>query len=163
MIKVLFVCTGNICRSPAAEGIMEKKLIDSGLDKYVETDSAGTIGYHTNELPDERMRKNALKRGYKLEHYARKFNPDIDGKYFDYILVMDEDNYNALIRMDVNGTYSDKILRTTDFSSDNKIREVPDPYYGGDEEFERVLDILENSIDNFLKTIVKEIEKRNIK
>ncbi|MDT3697077.1 MAG: low molecular weight protein-tyrosine-phosphatase [Ignavibacterium sp.] len=163
MIKVLFVCTGNICRSPAAEGIMKKKLIDSGLDKYVEVDSAGTIGYHTNELPDERMQMHALNRGYTLDHLARIFDPNIDGDKFNYILIMDDYNYDALTRMDTSNKFKKKILRTTDFSSHKEIREVPDPYCGTSEEFENVLDILEDSIDNFIKFIRKEIEKRSIK
>lgn len=163
MIKILFVCTGNICRSPAAEGIMKKKLIDYGLDKYVKVDSAGTIGYHAEEQPDERMQMHALKRGYTLDHLARKFNPNTDGDKFNYILIMDDYNYDALVRMDTSNKYKSKIFRTTDFSSNKEIHEVPDPYYGTGEGFERVLDILEDSIDNFIKFIQREIEKRDIK
>lgn len=163
MIKVLFVCMGNICRSPAAEGIMKKKLIDAGLEKFVEVDSAGTIGYHKGEPPDERMIIHASGRGYKLEHRARKFNINSDAEYFDYILTMDEDNYNTLLRLDTNKKLREKIFRITDFSSYKEVSEVPDPYYGEGEGFERVIDILEDCIENFLRTIRKEIEKRNIK
>lgn len=163
MIKVLFVCMGNICRSPAAEGIMKKKLIDAGLEKFVDVDSAGTIGYHEGEQPDARMIVHASGRGYNLEHKARKFNLNKDADYFDYILTMDADNYNALMRLDSSKTFRDKVFRMTEFSSNKKVREVPDPYYGGSDGFERVIDILENCIDNFIKIIRKEIEKRDIK
>lgn len=163
VIKILFVCMGNICRSPAAEGIMKKKLSSAGLEKLVEVDSAGTIGYHEGEPPDARMIIHASGRGYKLDHKARKFNANKDADYFDYILTMDSDNYNTLMRMDKNNKIKDKVYRITDFSTDKKVREVPDPYYGGSEGFERVIDILEDCIDNFLIMLRADIEKRNLK
>lgn len=161
MIKVLFVCMGNICRSPAAEGILRKKLVDAGLQNLVLVDSAGTIGYHAGEPPDSRMIAHASGRGYKLEHRARKFDPVKDAEYFDYILTMDDDNYNTIIRTDISRKLSDKLFRVTDFSSSKSVREVPDPYYGGSKGFERVIDILEDCLDNFLIMLKEEIGKRN--
>lgn len=163
VIKILFVCMGNICRSPAAEGIMKKKLSAAGLEKLVEVDSAGTIGYHEGEPPDARMIVHASGRGYELDHKARKFNVNRDADYFDYILTMDSDNYNTLMRMDKNNKMKNKVLRITDFSTYKQVNEVPDPYYGGSEGFERVIDILEDCIDNFIKKLMADIEKRNLK
>ena len=163
MIKVLFVCMGNICRSPAAEGIMKKKLVDTGLEDFVEVDSAGTIGYHQGEQPDARMIVHAANRGYTLEHRARKFNLNKDADYFDYILTMDEENYDTLMRLDTSKKLRDKVFRITDFSSYKDVVEVPDPYYGGSDGFENVIDILEDCTDNLIKKLQEEIEKGNNK
>ena len=163
MIKVLFVCMGNICRSPAAEGIFKKIVKEANLEDNIEVDSAGTLDYHEGELPDARMRKHALKRGYNLDSHARQFNPKKDFDKFDYIVTMDDDNYAEIIRSDYNKIYRNKIYKMTDFSSDKSVKEVPDPYYGGANGFENVLDILEDSIANFLNKIRSDIERNDHK
>ncbi len=149
---------GNICRSPAAEGILKKKISENGLAEQIIVDSAGTIGYHSGESPDERMQAAAKKRGYILEHLARKFNPNSDFEKFDYILTMDDDNYFEITRLDVDKKYKDKIFRITDFQNDEDVTQVPDPYYGGSAGFENVLDILEESIDGFIKKISNDVK-----
>lgn len=153
MPKVVFVCMGNICRSPAAEGVFRKLVESEKLENEIEIDSAGTIGYHTGELPDARMRKHANQRGYELTSRARQFNPAIDFDYFDYIVTMDDDNFWDITSLDKKGICKSKIYKMCDFSSDKTIKEVPDPYYGGSEGFEFVLDILEDSTKNLLKKI----------
>lgn len=148
---------GNICRSPAAEGIMKHLINKNGYYGKVLIDSAGTLDYHENELPDARMRKHAMKRGYVLDSKARQINYN-DLKEFDYILTMDDDVHDYVLKMDIEKKYHNKILKMTEFSSDKNINEVPDPYYGGDDGFEFVLDILEDSTKNLLKKIKPEIE-----
>ena len=150
---------GNICRSPAAEGVFKKIIKNANLDQKIEVDSAGTIDYHEGELPDARMRKHAAKRGYNLNSHARQFNPKKDFDEFDYIITMDDDNYNDIIRLDPDKLYRNKIIKMTDFSSDKSVKEVPDPYYSGADGFENVLDILEDSISNFLKKIQADVER----
>lgn len=153
MPKVLFVCMGNICRSPAAEGVFRKLVESEKLENFIVIDSAGTIGYHIGELPDSRMRKHAKQRGYELTSRARQFNPAIDFNNFDYIVTMDDDNFSNITSLDNKVIYKNKIYRMCDFSSDKTIKEVPDPYYGGSDGFELVLDILEDSTKNLLKKI----------
>jgi protein-tyrosine phosphatase len=162
MIKVLFVCMGNICRSPAAEGIFKKFVADANLERKISIDSAGTIGYHTGELPDSRMRKHALTRGYILDSRARQFNPKQDFEEFDYIVTMDNENYSDIKKLDIKKLYNDKILKMGDYISDKNVSEVPDPYYGGSEGFEYVINILENGSKNLLTKIKADLE-RNIK
>lgn len=163
MLKVLFVCMGNICRSPAAEGVFKKIVKDANLEDNIEVDSAGTIDYHAGELPDARMRKHAAQRGYNLNSLARQFNPKKDFEIFDYIIAMDDDNFDDIVRSDYNNINRNKIFKMTDFSSDKNIKKVPDPYYGGSNGFENVLDILEDSTKNFLNKIRVNIEKRDHK
>lgn len=161
MIKVLFVCTGNICRSPAAEGIFKKFVEDAKLGNDISIDSAGTIGYHSGELPDTRMRKHASVRGYNLDSHARQFTPKNDFEEFDYIITMDDDNYADITKLDYKKIFSSKIFKMVDFISDKNINEVPDPYYGGAEGFEFVIDILENGIKNLLTKIKNDLERNN--
>ena len=161
MIKVLFVCTGNICRSPAAEGIFKKFVRDANLENDISIDSAGTIGYHSGELPDARMRKHASARGYNLDSRARQFNPKKDFEEFDYIITMDNYNYTDLIQLDRKKLYTNKLFKMADFISDKNISEVPDPYYGGAEGFEFVIDILEDGTKNLLTKIKKDLERNN--
>ena len=161
MIKVLFVCTGNICRSPAAEGIFRKFVRDANLENDISIDSAGTIGYHSGELPDARMRKHASVRGYNLDSRARQFNPMKDFEEFDYIITMDDYNYTDLIQLDRKKLYTNKLFKMADFISDKNISEVPDPYYGGAEGFEFVIDILEDGTKNLLTKIKKDLERNN--
>ena len=144
--KILFVCLGNICRSPAAEGVMKK--LAEGLP--IEIDSAGTAGYHIGELPDVRMRSHARKRGYDLTSRARQFDPATDFEIFDRIIAMDESNVRDLQMMDVKKKYHHKLSLMTDYSHSMNVDEVPDPYYGGPEGFEHVLDILEDACAGLL-------------
>jgi len=155
MINVLFVCMGNICRSPSGEAVMNKFIKRAKLDDEIKCDSAGTIAHHEGEQADARMKRHALKRGFRLTSVARKFR-NIDFENFDYIIAMDDTNYQDLLSFDSEGRYKDKIFMMTDYSS-NGYTEVPDPYYGGPDGFENVLDILEDSCGGLLEVIKKRI------
>jgi len=159
--RILFVCMGNICRSPAAEGIAKKFLEKRGLNGTIEIDSAGTLDYHTGELPDPRMIKHASKRGYKLDSRARQFNPEKDFEYFDYIVTMDDDNYFEITSLDRKNKYKDKVLKMVSFGNKIKADEVPDPYYTGSDGFEYVLDILEDSVEGLLNKVEDDIRREN--
>ncbi len=147
--KILFVCLGNICRSPAAEGVM-KNLV-KGLS--IEIQSAGTAGYHIGDLPDSRMRSHARKRGYELVSRAQQFDPSIHFEQFDLIVAMDRNNLSDLKSMDRENKYHHKLSLMTDYSQTMDVNEVPDPYYGGPAGFEHVLDILEDSCTGLLKKL----------
>jgi protein-tyrosine phosphatase len=152
---------GNICRSPAAEGIAKKLVEKRGLDGTIEIDSAGTLDYHTGELPDQRMIKHASKRGYRLDSKARQFNPERDFEHFDYIVTMDDDNYDEITSLDKKNKYKDKILRMISFGEKLKVDEVPDPYYTGSDGFEYVLDILEDSVEGLINKVEDDIRSEN--
>ena len=149
--KIIFVCLGNICRSPAAEAVMIRKLTGNNLGDSVEVDSAGTIDYHAGEQADARMRVYAEKRGYKLTHLARKFNPDSDFEKFDYIITMDDNNFEEIKALDLDNKFAKKIYRMVEFSKNYDVTEIPDPFYGGREGFENVLDILEDAASGLLE------------
>jgi len=157
--RILFVCMGNICRSPAAEGIAKKFLENRGLDGTIEIDSAGTLDYHAGELPDSRMIKHASKRGYQLDSKARQFNPEKDFEYFDYIVTMDDDNYNGITSLDKKNKYRHKVFKMVSFENKIKADEVPDPYYTGSDGFEYVLDILEDSVEGLLNKVEDDIRR----
>ncbi|HEY6436215.1 MAG TPA: low molecular weight protein-tyrosine-phosphatase [Ignavibacteriaceae bacterium] len=159
--KILFVCMGNICRSPAAEGIAKKLIENKGLSESIEIDSAGTLDYHTGELPDSRMIKQAAKRGYKLDSTARQFNPKKDFNYFDYIVTMDDNNYSEITALDLKNLYEDKVFKMVSFSKKQMVNEVPDPYYSGSQGFELVLDILEDSVEGLLNKVEDDIRREN--
>ena len=148
-VKILFVCLGNICRSPAAEGIMKK--LTEGLP--VEVDSAGTAGYHIGDLPDARMRSHARTRGYILDSRARQFDETNDFEKFDYIITMDKSNLRDIQSLDRHRKYRNKVSLMTDYAQTLHVSEVPDPYYGGPDGFEHVLDILEDACNGLLKNI----------
>ena len=152
---------GNICRSPAAEGIAKKFLEKRGLDGKVEIDSAGTLDYHEGELPDPRMIKRASKRGYNLDSRARQFNPEMDFEHFDYIVTMDDDNYYEITSLDRKNKFSSKIFKMVSFGYKIKVKEVPDPYYSGSDGFENVLAILEDSIEGLLNKVEDDIGSEN--
>ncbi|CAA9890597.1 putative Protein-tyrosine-phosphatase [Candidatus Methylobacter favarea] len=151
-IKVLFVCMGNICRSPTAEGVFAKLLREHALEEHFILDSAGTHAYHLGEAPDLRAQKAALERGIELGHLrARKVALE-DFEEFDFLLAMDCENYSAL--MDIcPDKHKEKIGYFLDYASHLGEREVPDPYFGGKHGFERVLDMIEHASAGFLKTL----------
>ena len=156
MKKILFVCLGNICRSPTAEGVMNKLLEEKSLSHKIECDSAGTSSVHSGELPDSRSIKHALKRGVSMNSRSRPFDKSIDFDKFDLILVMDKNNLRSIKNQDLNNIYSEKIRLMTEFCSSMKVEEVPDPYFSGDEGFEVVLDILEDASEGLLKHLLNE-------
>ncbi len=153
-VKVIFVCLGNICRSPAAEGIFKKMVEDCGLQDDIFVDSAGTSGWHIDNLPDERMRHHGQLRGYNFNSRARKFIAE-DFKNFDYIIVMDDSNYKNASALAENDEDLKKMFKMTDFSTPSKFDydHVPDPYYGDAKGFELVMDLLEDAAENLLDEI----------
>lgn len=166
MIKVLFVCLGNICRSPTAHGVLERKLAMTGLSDVVEVDSAGTAAWHVGKQPDQRSQEAARKRDYDLSHLrARQAIPE-DFLEFDYVLAMDNENLENLQRMMPSGTTkaTPKLFLETYSTSALKaqgLTEVPDPYYGGEGGFETVLDMIEEASDQLILDI-KSNEKLKI-
>ena len=148
--SVLFVCMGNICRSPTAEGVFRKLVSDAGRDAEFEVDSAGTIGYHEGSKADPRMRSAALDRGYRLESRARRIVV-ADFEFFDLIVTMDEDNFRSVQEM--NPGSGARVVRMCDYCEKHDEREVPDPYYGGEDGFRTVIDILEDACGNLLREI----------
>lgn len=152
-LKVLFVCLGNICRSPSAEAVFKGYVKNKGEDNLFEIDSAGTYGYHEGEQADRRMQSHAVKRGYNLTSISRPFNPNKDWDMFDYIIGMDNSNMRDLESMARNKDDLSKLYKMTDFSTRFSHTEVPDPYYGGSEGFELVLDLLEDASEGFYEHI----------
>ncbi len=151
---VLFVCLGNICRSPAAEGIFRALVERRHCAQDFEIDSAGTYSGHAGDLPDSRMREAASRRGYRLLHRARPVR-EADFDRFDYILAMDDANYEALHRLAPSRQHARRIYRMTEFCRRFPDRTyVPDPYYEGREGFELVLDMLEDGCQNLLGEIL---------
>ena len=153
--KILFVCLGNICRSPAAEGIFMQKIKDRDLENLFVVDSAGTGGWHVGNLADRRMREAALSRGIELTSRSRKID-DNDLYEFDHILVMDKDNLNAVKSLIKDNIYpiNSKIKLILSYSKKSQLDEVPDPYYGGQNGFERVLDLLDEAIDELIDSLI---------
>ncbi|MCB1225764.1 MAG: low molecular weight phosphotyrosine protein phosphatase [Verrucomicrobiales bacterium] len=150
--RLLFVCLGNICRSPAAEGVMRRLVADAGLSKIIEVDSAGTAGWHKGNLADPRMRQAASRRGITLDHRARQVRAT-DFEAFDLILVMDEENRRDLRDFASHQQIADQVRLLTDYQSQHDATHVPDPYYGGEEDFEQVLDLLEDTCAGLLETL----------
>jgi protein-tyrosine phosphatase len=161
--KILFICLGNICRSPAAEGIMKSIIKKHNYENQIEVGSAGIIDYHSGESPDKRMKSLAKKRGYNLESIARQFNPKIDFGSYDCIIAMDNENYFTLIELDPEGKFTNKIYKMAEFSSKYDVEEVPDPYFGGPSGFETVLDILEDACTGLFNKIKEDIGPENKK
>ena len=157
--RVLFVCMGNICRSPAAEGIFQKLVHEAELDDRIDIDSAGTLGYHAGDPADPRMRRAAARRGYDLHTLARQITPR-DLREFDHILVADHENLRNVRALDPTGATHPKIRIITDHHPDASIDHVPDPYYGGEAGFEAVLDMLEVSCAELLTQVSAELKAK---
>ncbi|MDE5638292.1 MAG: low molecular weight phosphotyrosine protein phosphatase [Odoribacter sp.] len=155
MKRVLFVCLGNICRSPAAEAIMKAKLRQLGREREFIVDSAGIYGGHAGALPDSRMQKRASRRGYVVDSRSRVFYPSVDFQEFNLIIGMDNQNVADLQQLAIHVDEKSKIVRMMDFfPEETSYREVPDPYYEGPEGFELVLDLLEKAIDGLLEYLL---------
>ena len=151
--SILFVCLGNICRSPAAEEIFRTLVARNSLSDRIQTDSAGTYSGHTGNLPDRRMRRAAAQRGYELTHRARPLC-EADFDRFDRIVVMDDNNYETVHRLAPSREHARKIYRMTEFCRRSpQWDHVPDPYYEGHEGFERVLDLLEDACEGLLDAL----------
>jgi len=154
MIKVLFVCMGNICRSPTAHGVFEKLVEESGLVRQIAVESAGTHAYHVGEAPDSRSQRTAIKRGYDL---SRQTSQKVEKKHFekyDLILAMDRDNYRKMLDI-CPEPHVDKIRLMMEFAPHLDADVVPDPYYGGPNGFEQVLDMVEEASQGLLEHLRK--------
>ena len=148
-ISVLFVCLGNICRSPLAEALFNHKTRQRGWSDYIVADSCGTSSYHIGDPPDRRTLANARKNGIEINHRARQLSQqDLDR--FDYILAMDEDNYADVALLASGKNLKDKLYLMRHFDAQAPGTSVPDPYYGGEEGFQQVFEILDRSIEGFL-------------
>ncbi len=150
--RILFVCLGNICRSPAAEEIFRQQVLRAGLNDRIEIDSAGTYSGHAGDLADPRMRRAASARGYELTHRARPIRT-ADFERFDRIIVMDDYNYETVHRLAPSRAEAEKIYRMCEFFTSSRYDHVPDPYYEGHEGFEIVLDLLEEACSNLLDAV----------
>jgi len=149
--SVLFVCMGNICRSPTAEGVFRHYVVEAGIADSIEIDSAGTHAYHVNEPPDRRAQAAAERRGVSMSDIRARRVQIEDFDRFDYIIAMDRDNLALLIEQ-ADEQHHDKIRLFLDYSSGRE-DEVPDPYYGGAAGFERVLDLVEDASRGLLETL----------
>ncbi|AGB29256.1 protein-tyrosine-phosphatase [Prevotella dentalis DSM 3688] len=153
--SVLFICLGNICRSPAAQGILEKMVRQRGLDHLVHIDSAGIGGWHVGQLPDERMRSHGRAHGYEFDHRARQFDARTDLDRFDLIVTMDDDNYEAVMSRTRTPEQRARVTpMSTLFNAYAGHASVPDPYYGGAAGFELAISLIEDAcqtlIDKYL-------------
>ncbi|MCP4913476.1 MAG: low molecular weight phosphotyrosine protein phosphatase [Oligoflexia bacterium] len=155
MVKVLFICLGNICRSPAAHGVFEHFVEQEGLTDNIFVDSAGTSGFHRGEMADARMIEHAARRGYDLRSLSRKLVAK-DYQEFDYLIVMDDSNHKNTLALAKDESDIDKVFKMVDFCPSFSDKEVPDPYYGGEAGFEHVLDLVEEGSRNLLQKIKSE-------
>jgi len=146
-LRLLFVCMGNICRSPAAECMMRQLVAEAGLGGAIECDSAGTIGYHSGSAPDARMRAAGRQRGLRIDGAARQITRD-DFERFDLILVMDRENLRNVTRLAPGHPTPVRLL--CDFATHHTDTEVPDPYYGGESGFHHVLDLVADACHGLL-------------
>ena len=155
-MRILFVCLGNICRSPTAEGVVRRLVRERGLGERVGIDSAGTGGWHAGNPPDERATEAAGRRGIVLEGAARRFDALRDFERFDLILAMDEENRRDLLALAPDEEARAKVRLLREYDADARATgdlEVPDPYYGGDDGFEHVLDVVERAAEGLLDEV----------
>lgn len=157
-MKVLFVCLGNICRSPSADGILRKKLAEHGIADKVTVDSAGTGDWHIGKAPDTRSQKAALERGYEISMLRARQVAAEDFNEFDYVLAMDNSNIENMQEFKPRGAVrTEPELFLKRFGANSDVTEVPDPYYGGEEGFQTVLDLIEAACDNLVVEIKQKL------
>ncbi len=154
MIRVLFVCTANICRSPMAEGIFKKLVADAGLSHAIESDSAGISAMRLNESPDPRTQRTSLRYGIDVSALRSREIQRGDYEHFDYLLAMDRTNYNYLRSLCPRGMES-KIYMMLEFAPFDDLSEVPDPYSGGEDGFDVIFQVLEVAARGLLAHIQK--------
>lgn len=155
--KICFICLGNICRSPTAEGVFRHLIKERGLQDYFEVDSAGTSAYHVGESANSKSRRTAEKHGVTLDSRARQFRTsDLD--YYDLVLAMDRENLRN-VKAEASGNHEEKIGMLRDFDPQPGDGEVPDPYYGGREGFENVFTIVKRSCERLLSELEQYIQK----
>ena len=150
--SLLFLCMGNICRSPTAHGVFRDLVNARGLHHQIHIDSAGTHNYHPGSPPDKRSQKHAIKRGYDLSDLRARQISELDYEQHDLLLAMDWDNL-ALAQQDCPPEHQRKLRRLTEFCKNHQAAVVPDPYYGGDAGFEHVLDLIEDACEGLLEHV----------
>lgn len=155
-LHILFVCMGNICRSPTAEGVFKSKLQNSTLLDAIHVDSAGTHNYHPNSPPDSRSQMHALKRGYDLSHLRARSVNESDFENFDLLLTMDWDN-RALLEQRCPTHLHHKIRNFAEFLKTSNATVIPDPYYGDEQNFEHVLDLVEEASEGLMEFVIKKV------
>jgi protein-tyrosine phosphatase len=155
-LHILFVCMGNICRSPTAEGVFKSKLQNSTLLDAIHVDSAGTHNYHPNSPPDSRSQMHALKRGYDLSHLRARAVNESDFENFDLLLTMDWDN-RALLEQRCPTHLHHKIRNFAEFLKTSNATVIPDPYYGDEQNFEHVLDLVEEASEGLMEFMIKKV------
>ena len=150
MVKILFVCMGNICRSPTAEGVFRHKAVEAGYEDDIHIDSAGTIAYHVGNTPDQRATEAARQRGIDLSSQRARRVESKDFEEFDYVIAMDSDNRYDLEAICPPGL-EDRLHMFLKFARNSRQTDVPDPYYGGNRGFETVLDLIEDASEGLLQ------------
>ena len=152
MVSVLFVCMGNICRSPTAHGVFRALVEKEGLSQFIDIDSAGTHAYHVGSAPDKRAQATARERGIDISDLVARRVEAEDFDIYDFVVAMDQDNYMSLSEI-CPDRHVDKIYMFMDFADHMRTREVPDPYYGGPSGFDRVFDLVEAASEGLLQDI----------
>jgi len=155
MQRILFLCMGNICRSPAAHCVFQALVDEAGLTEQFDVESAGTIGFHVGHSPDSRMQQAMRARGIPIIGRSKQLD-SFDLEYYDLILAMDNDNLAGARALDRKGVYHEKIKLFCEYCTEHSETEVPDPYYGGDRGFEHVMDLIEDGCQNLLRQLTAE-------
>lgn len=153
-VKILFVCLGNICRSPLAEAVFKHQIRKKGLENHFFADSAGTANYHVGHSPDPRTIRNALKNGVSIDHRGRQFSAT-DFEKFDLILAMDSSNLDNIMRVPGAHNHSGKIKMMRSYDALDENADVPDPYYGTEKDFQHVFDVLDRSMQSLIADLEK--------